>query len=178
SEIGDGRRVAWSLVEGATLAADVRVGPFSHLRPGARLGRGVQIGNYAEVKNSVVHENVQQHHFSYIGDAEVGRDTNVGAGTITCNFDGVNKHQTRIGERVFLGSDTLLVAPVQVGDGSATGSGAVVTRSVPPGKLAVGMPARVLRDWVAPAPADDGAARPEKPTEAIYQEMAGLGIDV
>ncbi|HZS02834.1 MAG TPA: bifunctional UDP-N-acetylglucosamine diphosphorylase/glucosamine-1-phosphate N-acetyltransferase GlmU [Chloroflexota bacterium] len=178
SEIGDGCRVAWSLVEGATLAADVQVGPFAHLRPGARLARGVQIGNYAEVKNSVLHENVEQHHFSYLGDAEVGRDTNVGAGTITCNFDGVNKHRTEIGERVFLGSDTLLVAPVQVGDGSATGSGAVVTRPVPPGKLAVGVPARVLRDWEPPARDDQPPPKPEKSPEMILREMAALGLDV
>ncbi|HEY7062123.1 MAG TPA: bifunctional UDP-N-acetylglucosamine diphosphorylase/glucosamine-1-phosphate N-acetyltransferase GlmU [Chloroflexota bacterium] len=178
TEVGDRCRVWWSVLEGATLAADVQVGPFAHLRPGARLGRGVQIGNYAEVKNSVVHENVQQHHFSYIGDAEVGRDTNVGAGTITCNYDGVRKYETRIGKRVFLGSDTLLVAPVQVGDGSATGSGAVVTRSVPPGKLAVGVPARVLRDWVAPEPAKNAAPKPEKAPETVFREMADLGLDV
>jgi serine acetyltransferase len=104
----------------------------------------------------------------------------VGAGTITCNFDGVNKHRSEIGERVFLGSDTLLVAPVTIGDGSATGSGAVVTRSVPPGKLAVGVPARVLRDWVAPPPPDEAAsdARTAKSTETVLQEMAGLGIEV
>jgi bifunctional UDP-N-acetylglucosamine pyrophosphorylase/glucosamine-1-phosphate N-acetyltransferase len=179
SEVGDRCRVWWSVLEGATLDAEVHVGPFAHLRPGARLARGVQIGNYAEVKNSVVHENVKQHHFSYVGDAEVGRDTNVGAGTITCNFDGANKHPTQIGQRVFLGSDTLLVAPVQLGDDSATGSGAVVTRSVPPGKLAVGAPARVLRDWVVPtAPQDPSTEKPVKSPEAVMQEMAKLGIDV
>ncbi len=97
SDVGDRCRIMWSVVEGATLADEVQVGPFAHLRPGARLARGVQIGNYAEVKNSVLHEQVQQHHFSYLGDAEVGRETNVGAGTITCNFDGVNKHPTRVG---------------------------------------------------------------------------------
>jgi bifunctional UDP-N-acetylglucosamine pyrophosphorylase/glucosamine-1-phosphate N-acetyltransferase len=179
SEVGDGCRVSWSMVEGATLAAEVQVGPFAHLRPGARLARGVQIGNYAEVKNSMLHENVEQHHFSYIGDAELGRGTNVGAGTITCNFDGVNKHHTQVGERVFLGSDTLLVAPVEVGDGSATGSGAVVTRSVPPGKLAVGVPAKVLRDWVPPPPlGGPPPPKPEKSPETVLQEMANLGIDV
>lgn len=179
SAVGDDCRVGWSVLEGATLAEAVQVGPFAHLRPGARLGRGVQIGNYAEVKNSVVHENVQQHHFSYVGDAEVGRDTNVGAGTITCNFDGANKHRTLIGQRVFLGSDTLLVAPVQIGDDSATGSGAVVTRSVPPGKLAVGVPARVLRDWEVPTPVrDNSAEKPAKSPEAIMHEMARLGLDV
>jgi bifunctional UDP-N-acetylglucosamine pyrophosphorylase/glucosamine-1-phosphate N-acetyltransferase len=143
--VGDDSRVEWSILDGATLADGVHVGPFSHLRPGTRLARGVAIGNYAEVKNSTLHENVAQHHFSYIGDAEVGRDTNVGAGTITCNFDGQHKHRTEIGPNVFLGSDTLLVAPVALGPGSGTGAGAVVTRDVPPGKLAVGVPARVIR---------------------------------
>ncbi len=155
SLIGDRCRVWRSVLEGATLADDVQVGPFAHLRPGARLASGVAIGNFAEVKNAVLHEGVAQHHFSYLGDAEVGRDTNVGAGTITCNFDGVDKHRTEIGERVFLGSDTLLVAPVRLGDDSATGAGAVVTRDVPAGKLAVGIPAHVARDR-APGPPSNG----------------------
>jgi bifunctional UDP-N-acetylglucosamine pyrophosphorylase / glucosamine-1-phosphate N-acetyltransferase len=144
--VGDRCRVQWSVLEGAELEDAVQVGPFAHLRPGAHLARGVMIGNYAEVKNSTLHENVQQHHFSYIGDAVVGRDTNVGAGTITCNYDGREKHRTEIGERVFLGSDTLLVAPVTMGAGSGTGAGAVVVRDVPAGKLAVGIPARVIRE--------------------------------
>jgi bifunctional UDP-N-acetylglucosamine pyrophosphorylase/glucosamine-1-phosphate N-acetyltransferase len=162
--VGDRCRVQWSVLEGAELEEDVHVGPFAHLRPGAYLARGVMIGNYAEVKNSRLDENVQQHHFSYIGDAVVGRDTNVGAGTITCNFDGREKHRTEIGEGVFLGSDTLLVAPVSMGAGSGTGAGAVVVRSVPAGKLAVGVPARVVRDrdrevdGESPAPADPGGA--------------------
>jgi bifunctional UDP-N-acetylglucosamine pyrophosphorylase / glucosamine-1-phosphate N-acetyltransferase len=155
--VGDRCRVVWSVLEEATLADDVRVGPYAHLRPGARLGQGVEIGNYAEVKNSTLHERVAQHHFSYLGDAEVGRDTNVGAGTITCNYDGVQKHRTEIGADVFIGSDTLLVAPVKLGDGSATGSGSVVTHDVPPGKLAYGVPAKVRRDRVAEAPNGDPA---------------------
>jgi bifunctional UDP-N-acetylglucosamine pyrophosphorylase/glucosamine-1-phosphate N-acetyltransferase len=157
SEVGDRCRVWRSVLDGATLAADVQVGPFSHLRPGARLASGVQIGNYAEVKNSVLHEDVQQHHFSYIGDAEVGRNTNVGAGTITCNYDGENKHRTEIGEDVFLGSDTLLVAPVRMGDGSGTGAGAVVTRDVEAGMLVKGVPAKPFRDRTAPARNGAGA---------------------
>ena len=161
SEVGDRCRVWRSVLEGATLAADVQVGPFSHLRPGARLASRVQVGNYAEVKNSVVHEGVQQHHFSYIGDAEVGRNTNVGAGTITCNYDGENKHRTEIGEDVFLGSDTLLVAPVRLGDGSGTGAGAVVTRDVPAGKLAKGVPAKVFRDRTPAASNGAHAGAPE-----------------
>ncbi len=155
--VGDNCRVCWSILDGATLADEVQVGPFSRLRPGARLARGVQVGNYAEVKNSTLHENVQQHHFSYIGDAELGRNTNVGAGTITCNFDGEQKHFTTIGADVFLGSDTLLVAPVTIGDGSATGSGSIVTRDIPPNKMAWGVPARVHRDRVVSPGAEDAA---------------------
>ncbi|HWP28595.1 MAG TPA: bifunctional UDP-N-acetylglucosamine diphosphorylase/glucosamine-1-phosphate N-acetyltransferase GlmU [Chloroflexota bacterium] len=133
TEVGDACRIVWSVLEGAVLSENVQVGPFAHLRPGARLARGVVIGNYAEVKNSILHEDVQQHHFSYIGDAEVGRGTNIGAGTITCNYDGQQKHRTEIGPEVFLGSDTLLVAPVRLGARSGTGAGAVVVRDVPEG---------------------------------------------
>lgn len=143
STIGDECIVLASVLERCQVADRASIGPFSHLRPGARIGSDARIGNYAEVKNSVLGQGVQMHHFSYLGDAEVGDGTNVGAGTITCNFDGRTKHRTRIGKGVFLGSDTLLRAPVEVGDGARTGAGAVVTRNVPPGKLAVGMPARV-----------------------------------
>jgi bifunctional UDP-N-acetylglucosamine pyrophosphorylase/glucosamine-1-phosphate N-acetyltransferase len=152
SSIGDGCRVLASWVEEAVLEPGARVGPLSHLRPGARLLPGAHVGNFAEVKNATIGENVQMHHFSYIGDAALGADTNVGAGTITMNYDGRAKHRTTIGERVFLGSDTLLRAPVTVGDDAATGAGAVVTRDVPPGKLAVGMPARIRQRKIAPAP--------------------------
>jgi bifunctional UDP-N-acetylglucosamine pyrophosphorylase / glucosamine-1-phosphate N-acetyltransferase len=145
SAIGDRCTVLASWIEEAALASGVHVGPMSHLRPGARLARGVRIGNFAEVKNSTIGENVQMHHFSYAGDATIGARTNVGAGTITCNYDGVRKHHTDVGEDVFLGSDTLLIAPVTVGDGAQTGAGAVVKREVPPYGVAVGMPARVIR---------------------------------
>ena len=146
STIGPACRVEQSVVEGAVLEEDVHVGPFAHLRPGARLERGVHMGNFGEVKNSVLGPGVKMGHFSYVGDAEIGRGTNIGAGTITCNYgrDG-KKNRTTVGEKVFIGSDTLLVAPVRVGDGAATGAGSVVTREVPPGSLAVGMPARVVR---------------------------------
>jgi len=146
STIGPDCRVEQSVVEGAVLEEEVHVGPFAHLRPGARLERGVHMGNFGEVKNSVLGPAVKMGHFSYVGDAEIGRGTNIGAGTITCNYgrDG-KKNRTTVGEGVFIGSDTLLVAPVRVGDGAATGAGSVVTREVPPGSLAVGMPARVVR---------------------------------
>jgi bifunctional UDP-N-acetylglucosamine pyrophosphorylase/glucosamine-1-phosphate N-acetyltransferase len=152
--------VVWaSVVERSTVEDHVTIGPFSHLRPGAHVGRRSEIGNYAEIKNSRLGEHVRQHHSSYLGDAEVGAETNVGAGTITANYDGVRKHRTMIGEGVFLGVATMLRAPVTLGDGSKTGAGAVVTRDVPPGKLAVGMPAR-MRD-PRPIPRDDAPAPSE-----------------
>jgi bifunctional UDP-N-acetylglucosamine pyrophosphorylase/glucosamine-1-phosphate N-acetyltransferase len=143
SAIGARCRVWASVVESSIVEDEVAIGPFSHLRPGSVVGRGSEIGNYAEIKNSRLGERVRQHHTSYLGDADVGADTNVGAGTITANYDGRRKHRTTIGEGVFLGVDTMLRAPVTLGDASKTGAGAVVTRDVPPGKLAVGVPARI-----------------------------------
>ena len=143
SNIGAGCRVTASMLEEATLEDGVDVGPFSHLRPGAYLETGVHIGNFVEVKESRLGRGVLAGHFSYLGDASIGAGTNIGAGTITCNFDGRDKHRTAIGEGAFIGCDTLLVAPVAVGDGGATGAGAVVTRDVPANLLAVGVPARI-----------------------------------
>jgi bifunctional UDP-N-acetylglucosamine pyrophosphorylase/glucosamine-1-phosphate N-acetyltransferase len=142
SRIGDGCQVVRSVVEKATLAEDVRVGPFAHLRGGAVLERGVEIGNFAEVKNSRFAEGTVMHHVGYFGDATVGRHVNVGAGTITCNYDGQAKHATIVGDDAFIGSDTLFVAPVQMGPGARTGAGSVVTHDVAPGSTVYGMPAR------------------------------------
>jgi bifunctional UDP-N-acetylglucosamine pyrophosphorylase/glucosamine-1-phosphate N-acetyltransferase len=133
------------VVEGAVLKEDVTVGPFSHLREGTRLARGVHIGNFAEVKNARLGRDAKMGHFGYVGDAQVGDEVNIGAGTVTCNFDGVRKHRTVIGKGALIGSDTMLVAPVKVGDGATTGAGAVVTRDVPPDSVAVGVPARARR---------------------------------
>lgn len=120
------------------------MGPFAHLRQGAHLGPGVRVGNYAEVKASRLGRNTQVNHFSYVGDAEVGADVNIGAGTVTCNFDGRYKHRTVIEDGAFIGSGTMLVAPVRIGRGAATGAGSVVTRDVPAGAVVVGVPARPL----------------------------------
>jgi len=143
STIGDGCRVVASVVEEAVMEEGSDVGPFSHLRPGARLEAGAHVGNFGEVKNATLGPGAKMGHFSYLGDAGVGAGANIGAGTITCNFDGKQKHRTEIGEGAFIGSDTMLVAPVRVGKGARTGAGSVVTRDVPDGALAYGVPARV-----------------------------------
>ena len=145
TRVGDGCVIIASFAEKASLEEDVHMGPYARLRPGARLDRGVHMGNFGEVKNSHLGAGVHMGHFSYIGDAEIGEKVNIGAGTITCNYDGVKKSRTEIGERAFIGSDTMLVAPVKIGAGSRTGAGAVVTRDVPDHTLAVGVPARAIR---------------------------------
>jgi bifunctional UDP-N-acetylglucosamine pyrophosphorylase/glucosamine-1-phosphate N-acetyltransferase len=121
------------------------VGPFSHLRPGAHLAPGVHVGNFVEIKKSYVGEGSKIGHFSYLGDTTVGREVNIGAGAVTCNYDGVRKHPTVIEDGVFIGSDTMLVAPVRVGAGARIGAGSVVTRDIPPGSLSYGVPARLRR---------------------------------
>lgn len=146
TQVGNGCRVLASVLEKAVLEDHVEMGPFGHLRKGAHLAQGVHLGNFGEVKNSYLGPGTKMGHFSYIGDANIGPEVNIGAGTITCNYsmDG-KKSPTEIGRGAFIGSDTMLVAPVKIGEGAATGSGAVVTKNVPAYTLAVGVPARAIR---------------------------------
>ena len=145
SRIGDRCKVLASVMEGAFVEDNVDIGPFARLRQGAHLKSHVHMGNFGEVKDSTLGEGVKMGHFSYIGNATIGANTNIGAGTITANFDGEKKNPTEIGEDVFIGSDTMLIAPLKLGDGARTGAGAVVTRDVPEDTLVVGMPARAIR---------------------------------
>lgn len=144
STIGDGCRVTSSALEEAVMEAGVDIGPFSHLRPGAHLESGVHIGNFVEVKESRFAAGAVMGHFGYVGDASIGVNVNVGAGMVTCNYDGKDKHRTVIEKDAFIGCDTMLVAPVTVGAGAVTGAGAVITKDVPPARLAVGVPAKIV----------------------------------
>ena len=141
--IGNSCKIISSVIEGSTLEDGVEVGPFSHIRPGSRLEEGVHIGNFAEVKNSRLGQRTRSGHFSYIGDADLGSNVNIGAGTVTCNYDSEKKNRTTIGDDAFIGSDSMLVAPVNIGPRSSTGAGSIVTKDVPADSLAVGAPARI-----------------------------------
>ena len=145
SHVGDGCEIEFSVVEESRIEDRVDIGPFSHLRKGAHLGPGVHVGNFGEIKDSFLGEGSKMGHFSYVGNAMIGKDVNIGAGTITCNYDGENKHQTIIHDGVFIGSDSMLVAPVEIGENSSTGAGSVVTKDVPPDTVVVGIPARQIR---------------------------------
>lgn len=136
---------AFSHLEGCHVARGGVIGPYARLRPGSELSEDVRIGNFVEVKNAQIAEGAKVNHLSYIGDAEIGEETNIGAGTITCNYDGVFKHRTRLGARVFIGSNTMLVAPVSVGDDAMTASGSVITEDVEPGALALGRAQQVTK---------------------------------
>jgi len=145
--VGEEVTITYSVTREAEVGDGCAVGPYAHLRPGTRLGRGAKIGNFVETKNSEIGEDAKANHLAYVGDAEVGPRANIGAGTITANYDGRNKHRTKIGADVKIGSNTVLVAPVEVGDGATTGAGAVVNRDVPPKALAKGVPAKIEEDW-------------------------------
>jgi len=153
--IGAGARVWASIVESSTVEDGATIGPYSHLRPGSVVGRGAEVGNFAELKNTTLGARSKQHHMSYLGDATIGADVNIGAGAITANYDGARKHRTTIGDGAFIGVDTMIVAPREIGQGARTGAGAVVTRDVPPGKLAVGVPARIREPRAPREPSAD-----------------------
>jgi bifunctional UDP-N-acetylglucosamine pyrophosphorylase/glucosamine-1-phosphate N-acetyltransferase len=128
----------YSVLDGATVGTGCRVGPFARLRPGTVLEEGARVGNFVEVKKSRLGKGAKANHLAYLGDAEVGAGANIGAGVVTCNYDGLDKHRTAIGAGAFVGSDTMLVAPVEIGEGASTAAGSVVTHDVPAGALAVG----------------------------------------
>jgi bifunctional UDP-N-acetylglucosamine pyrophosphorylase / glucosamine-1-phosphate N-acetyltransferase len=147
--VADGVEIlGFSHIEGATIGAGARVGPFARLRPGAEIGENAHVGNYVEIKKTKVGKGAKVNHLTYIGDAQIGAGANIGAGTITCNYDGYNKHTTVIGENAFIGSNTALVAPVTVGNGANIAAGSVITKSVPDDALAITRPEqRVKEGW-------------------------------
>jgi bifunctional UDP-N-acetylglucosamine pyrophosphorylase / glucosamine-1-phosphate N-acetyltransferase len=162
SQIADEVTVFSSVVEGAVIEQGADVGPFSHLRQGAHLEAGVHIGNFVEVKASRIGAGSRAGHFSYIGDAQVGSDVNIGAGTVTCNYDGEKKSMTVIEDGAFIGSDTMLVAPVRVGRKAATGAGSVVTKDVPKGVRVAGIPARAVPGQARGTPSRKGVAKTDE----------------
>lgn len=150
--IGDDVEIrAYSFLEGVTIAAHCIIGPFARLRPGTDLGPQVHIGNFVEIKQSIIGAETKINHLSYIGDAQIGRKVNIGAGTITCNYDGASKHPTLIGDQAFIGSDTSLVAPVEIGSGATIGAGSVITRNAPAGELTLSRaPQQTHLGWERP----------------------------
>jgi bifunctional UDP-N-acetylglucosamine pyrophosphorylase / glucosamine-1-phosphate N-acetyltransferase len=145
-EVGEGVEIpAFCHLSGAKVGDKAIIGPFARLRPGAALGTGVHIGNFVEVKNSLLAPGVKANHLAYLGDASIGSGTNIGAGTITCNYDGVHKHRTAIGKDVFIGTNSSLVAPVTIGDGAMVGAGSVITDDVPADALALGRGRQVVK---------------------------------
>jgi bifunctional UDP-N-acetylglucosamine pyrophosphorylase/glucosamine-1-phosphate N-acetyltransferase len=163
SQLGDRVRLKpYCVLTEATVEDDAELGPFCHLRPQALIGTGARIGNFVEVKKSRIGRGSKAPHLAYIGDATVGDGVNVGAGTITCNYDGVAKHETRIGDGVFVGSNSTLVAPLTVGDGAYVGAGSTITRDVPPGALALGRGQQVEKAGWAERKARERAAAKAK----------------
>jgi len=145
--VGDGVIIRQSCVLAeSTVGSGARIGPFAHLRPGSEIGQEAHVGNFVETKKARLGKGAKANHLSYLGDAEVGEGTNIGAGVITCNYDGVNKHRTTIGKRAFVGSDSTLVAPVTVADGAYVGAGSCITKDVPAGSLAVARARQVVKE--------------------------------
>ena len=152
SDIGDDTVVhPHCVIESATVAANCQIGPFARLRPGARFENGAKAGNFVEVKKAVIGDGSKVNHLTYIGDATIGRNVNVGAGTITCNYDGANKHHTTIGDNAFIGSGANLVAPVEIGEGATIGAGSTISREAPAGKLTLNRaPQKTVEGWQRP----------------------------
>jgi bifunctional UDP-N-acetylglucosamine pyrophosphorylase/glucosamine-1-phosphate N-acetyltransferase len=149
TSVGQDARVMESYTRGAAIGYQAQVGPFSFLREGTELATGSRVGAYVEVKNSLIGEGSKIPHLSYVGDATIGRETNIGAATIFVNYDGVDKHRTEVGDHVRIGSDTMLVAPVTIGDGAYTAAGSVITEDVPPGAMGLGRSRQSnIIDWV------------------------------
>ncbi len=149
--LGNGVLIRQSCVlEDSTIADGAQIGPFAHLRPGSEIGEDAHVGNFVETKKAKLGKGAKANHLTYLGDAEIGEGTNIGAGTITCNYDGVNKHTTRIGKGAFVGSDSTLVAPVTIGDGAYVGAGSCITKDVPADALAVSRAKQVnIEGWAA-----------------------------
>jgi len=148
SKIGNNVNIQSSVIKESILEQGVTIGPFAHIRPKSHLKEKVHIGNFVEVKKSVLETGVKAGHLTYLGDAEIGTDTNIGAGTITCNYDGKNKHKTKIGKNVFIGSDSMLVAPLDIGDGALTGAGSVITKDIPSNALGVTRSKQIIKkEW-------------------------------
>jgi bifunctional UDP-N-acetylglucosamine pyrophosphorylase/glucosamine-1-phosphate N-acetyltransferase len=158
SAVGAGAFVWASIIESSTIEDGAKVGPLSHVRGGSVIGKGAYVGNFAELKNSRLGAGSKQGHMSYLGDTEVGERANIGAGSITANYDGTNKHPTTIGDGAFIGVDTMIIAPRDIGKGARTGAGAVVTKDVPAGQLAVGVPARIREPRAKPGAPSEPAA--------------------
>ena len=149
------------VLESSSVADGAEIGPYAHLRPGCEIGEGAHLGNFVEGKKAKLGKGAKANHLSYLGDTEIGEGANIGAGTITCNYDGVSKHLTRIGKRVFVGSDTTLVAPIAVGDGAYIGAGSCITKDVPADALAVARGRQVTKEgWAAARRAQRAAKKP------------------
>ena len=149
------------VIEDSTVADRAEIGPFAHLRPASEIGEGAHIGNFVETKKARIGKGAKANHLSYLGDADVGEGSNIGAGTITCNYDGIHKHPTRIGKRVFIGSDSALVAPINIGDGAYIGAASCITKDVPADALAVARGRQITKEgWAAAKRAQREQKRP------------------
>lgn len=176
-EVAAGAEVLRSHLVDAYVGAGASVGPFTYLRPGARLGQGGKAGAFVEIKNSNVGDGAKVPHLSYVGDADIGSGSNIGAATVFVNYDGVSKHRIVVGENARVGSDTMLVAPVEIGDGAYTGAGSVITEDVPPGALALGRATqRNIEDWVLRArPGTSSASSATSAQSALHADPGGAG---